>query len=53
MYNIRITKQAMKDIADLPKGYARLLASTLTVLRTTLIRLIPSGSEAKRTTAYV
>jgi mRNA interferase RelE/StbE len=26
MYNIRITKQAMKDIADLPKGYARLVS---------------------------
>lgn len=26
MYNVRITRQAMKDIADLPKGYARLVS---------------------------
>ena len=26
MYNIRITKRALKDVADLPRGYARLIS---------------------------
>jgi hypothetical protein len=39
MYNLRILRRAIKDIAGFPKEYARLIASILIACRKSLVPL--------------
>ena len=48
MYSIRISRRAIKDIADLPKGYARLVGQHIDCLED---NPCPPGAKKLRGTA--
>jgi len=50
MYSVRILRQAIKDIADLPKGYARLVSEHIDRLREN--PRLPGAKKLRGTTDY-
>jgi len=53
MYSVRILRRAIKDIANLPKGYAHLVGQHIDRLEENPRPPDAKDSEGRRTIAYV